>query len=194
MLVLCNLRKEMKCRAAKRSCPSRLPALPTILLLMSSKFAHSHPQHKILSKMQTHRQHLHPKLHPRYLQRRLLPRRKYGHPIPGMLSYSPPRSSSAPPGALPASPVRASSASSSPVSSASTGPSTDVPDDASQPEGAPAYPFGDEATVITEARSLDEEAVVGFDAVPDVTDEELDRLLQEEEGEEGERSFLPPLE
>uniref|UniRef100_A0A224YPY0 FYVE zinc finger domain-containing protein n=1 Tax=Rhipicephalus zambeziensis TaxID=60191 RepID=A0A224YPY0_9ACAR len=114
-------------------------------------------------------------------------------PDPGMLSYSPPRSSSAPPGALPASPVRASSASSSPVSSASTGPSTDVPDDASQPEGAPAYPFGDEATVITEARSLDEEAVVGFDAVPDVTDEELDRLLQEEEGEEGERSFLPPL-
>lgn len=114
-------------------------------------------------------------------------------PDPGMLSYSPPRSSSAPPGALPASPVRASSASSSPVSSASTGPSTDVPDDASQPEGAPAYPFGDEATVITEARSLDEDTVVGFDTAPDVTDEELDRLLQEEEGDEGERSFLPPL-
>lgn len=114
-------------------------------------------------------------------------------PDPGMLSYSPPRSSSAPPGALPASPVRASSASSSPVSSASTGPSTDVPDDALQPEGAPAYSFGDEATVITEARCLDEEPVVGFDTVPEVTDEELDRLLQEEEGEEGERSFLPPL-
>lgn len=106
-------------------------------------------------------------------------------PDPGMLSYSPPRSSSAPPGALPASPVRVSSASSSPVSSASTGPSTDVPDDASH--------TGDEATVVTEARCLDEGPVVGFDSAPDVTDEELDRLLQEEEGEEGERSFLPPL-
>lgn len=113
-------------------------------------------------------------------------------PDPAMLSYSPPRSSSAPPGALPASPVRASSASSSPVSSASTGPSTDVPDDTSHPEDVPAYSFGDEATVITEARCLDEEPVVGFDTAPDVTDEELDRLLQEEEGE-GERNFLPPL-
>lgn len=45
--------------------------------------------------------------------------------------------------------------------------------------------------MIADARSLDEGTVVGFDTVPDVTDEELDRLLQEEE--EGERSFLPPL-
>ncbi|XP_065305516.2 zinc finger FYVE domain-containing protein 9 [Dermacentor albipictus] len=113
-------------------------------------------------------------------------------PDPAMLSYSPPRSSSAPPGVLPASPVRASSASSSPVSSASTGPSTDVPDDTSHSEGVPADSVEDEATVISEARCLDEDPVVGFDTVPDVTDEELDRLLQEEEGE-GEQNFLPPL-
>ncbi|XP_077550078.1 smad anchor for receptor activation isoform X1 [Haemaphysalis longicornis] len=108
-------------------------------------------------------------------------------------SSSPPRSSSAPPGALPASPARLSSASSSPVSSASTGPSAaDLPDDAIHSENA--FTNTDEATMIADARSLDEgTTVVGFDTVPDVTDEELDRLLQEEEGGEGERNFLPPL-
>lgn len=110
---------------------------------------------------------------------------------PADLSSSPPRSSSAPPGALPASPARVSSASSSPASSASTGPSTaDLPDDGVNSDGA--FTGTDEATMIADARSLDESTVVGFDTVPDVTDEELDRLLQEEEGE-GERSFLPPL-
>ncbi|KAL3211262.1 hypothetical protein MRX96_036495 [Rhipicephalus microplus] len=44
-----------------------------------------------------------------------------------------------------------------------------------------------------QAVHADEDTVVGFDTAPDVTDEELDRLLQEEEGDEGERSFLPPL-
>lgn len=107
---------------------------------------------------------------------------------------SPPRSSSAPPGALPTSPACLSSASSSPVSSASTGPSAaDLPDDAVHSENA--FTGTDEATMIADARSLDEGTVVGFDTVPDVTDEELDRLLreEEEEGGEGERSFLPPL-
>ncbi|XP_077499243.1 smad anchor for receptor activation [Amblyomma americanum] len=120
-------------------------------------------------------------------------------PDPALLSYSPPRSSSAPPGALPASPVRAPSTLSSASSSASAGPpSTDGLDDSVHLEGgASDHVFTDEATVITEARCLDDgERVVGFDtAAPDVTDEELNQLLREEEGgdDEGERNFLPPL-
>lgn len=120
-------------------------------------------------------------------------------PDPALLSYSPPRSSSAPPGALPASPVRAPSTLSSASSSASAGPpSTDGLDDAVHLEGgASDHMCTDEATMISEACCLDDrEHVVGFDAAaPDVTDEELDQLLREEEGgdDEGERSFLPPL-
>lgn len=77
MLVLCNLQKETKCRAAMQSCPSRLPSL-----LRSNKSARNLSPHKTQIKTQTHRQRLHPKLRPHYLQHRLLPRRKYGLPIP----------------------------------------------------------------------------------------------------------------
>lgn len=120
-------------------------------------------------------------------------------PDPALLSYSPPRSSSAPPGALPASPVRAPSTLSSVSSSASAGPpSTDGHDNAVHLEGgASDHMCTGEVTVLTETRCLDDgESVVGFDtAAPDVTDEELDQLLREEEDgdDEGERNFLPPL-